>query len=122
MPTYEYKCLGCDRRFDVFQSMTADPLTECDVCHGQLKRLIGAGAGIIFKGSGFYATDYRSDSYRQSAKTDNTATSTTPTATPAAPAASKDSSTGGGEKATPASSPAKGDSTTKKSLTEGPKT
>ena len=119
MPTYEYKCLGCNRRFDVFQSMTAEPLTECDVCHGQLKRLIGAGAGIIFKGSGFYATDYRSDSYRQSAKTDSSTTSTTSTT---APTASKDASTVGGEKAASASSPEKGDSTTKKSSAEGPKT
>ncbi|NLF17857.1 MAG: hypothetical protein GX595_11460 [Lentisphaerae bacterium] len=65
MPTYEYKCQKCQRQFDVFQRMTDAPLTECSDCHGPLKRLIGAGAGFIFKGSGFYITDYRSDSYKQ---------------------------------------------------------
>ena len=59
MPTYEYKCLQCDHRFDHFQSMTDDPLSACPNCGGTVKRLIGAGAGIIFKGSGFYCTDYK---------------------------------------------------------------
>ncbi len=61
MPTYEYKCTECGERFEVFQQMTDDPLTTCSQCAGSLKRLIGAGAGIIFKGSGFYCTDYRND-------------------------------------------------------------
>jgi len=65
MPTYEYKCQKCQRQFDVFQRMTDAPLTECSDCHGPLKRLIGTGAGFLFKGSGFYITDYRSDSYKQ---------------------------------------------------------
>lgn len=59
MPTYEYKCLQCEHRFDHFQSMTDDPLSTCPECGGNVKRLIGAGAGIIFKGSGFYCTDYK---------------------------------------------------------------
>jgi len=68
MPTYEYKCQKCKRRFEVFQKMTDTPLTECTACQGQLKRLIGAGAGLLFKGNGFYATDYRSESYKQAEK------------------------------------------------------
>jgi putative FmdB family regulatory protein len=76
MPTYEYKCLDCERRFDVFQSMTADTLTTCEECGGKLKRLIGAGAGLLFKGSGFYATDYRSSSYQEGARKDKPDSST----------------------------------------------
>jgi len=75
MPTYEYKCLDCGDKFEVFQSMKDDALEECEKCHGRLKRLIGTGAGIIFKGSGFYATDYRSDSYKSGAKQDKPAPS-----------------------------------------------
>lgn len=59
MPTYDYKCLECGRRFEVFQSMTDEPIANCDECGGAVKRLIGSGAGIIFKGSGFYETDYK---------------------------------------------------------------
>ena len=59
MPTYEYECQGCKKRFELFQSITAKPIRVCPKCKGKVKRLIGAGAGIIFKGSGFYATDYR---------------------------------------------------------------
>ena len=59
MPTYEYKCNECGYRFEKFQRMTEARLTECPECNGAVKRLIGAGAGIIFKGSGFYCTDYR---------------------------------------------------------------
>lgn len=70
MPTYEYECLRCGRVFDRFQKITAEPLKICPKCKGKVKRRIGAGAGIIFKGSGFYATDYRSDGYRKAAKAD----------------------------------------------------
>lgn len=59
MPTYEYECKRCNNHFEVFQNISAEPLKECSKCGGELKRVIGAGAGIIFKGSGFYATDYR---------------------------------------------------------------
>lgn len=68
MPTYEYKCLDCGIQFDRFQSITEDPIQECPECSGQTKRLIGAGAALIFKGSGFYSTDYRSEGYKESAK------------------------------------------------------
>lgn len=59
MPTYDYKCLSCGHHFELFQYMTADPVTNCYKCDGEVKRLIGAGAGPIFKGSGFYHTDYK---------------------------------------------------------------
>lgn len=67
MPTYEYECLKCGKTFEKFQSMKDKPLTECPdkKCRGRVKRLIGSGAGFIFKGPGFYATDYRSKSYRE---------------------------------------------------------
>ena len=70
MPTYEYECQKCGYRFEEFQSITAEPLTRCprESCSGRVKRLISAGGGLLFKGSGFYITDYRSDSYKQAAK------------------------------------------------------
>jgi len=71
MPTYAYVCQNCQHEFDAFQSIKARPLRVCPAC-GQtaLKRLIGSGAGIIFKGSGFYCTDYRSDGYKSAASSD----------------------------------------------------
>ncbi|MBI3251737.1 MAG: zinc ribbon domain-containing protein [Candidatus Omnitrophica bacterium] len=59
MPTYEYKCLKCKKVFDQLQPITAKPLKTCIHCKGKVERLIGAGSGLIFKGSGFYATDYK---------------------------------------------------------------
>ena len=70
MPTYEYECQRCKKRSEVFQSITADPLKKCVGCGGELSRLIGVGGGIIFKGSGFYATDYRSEQYKKRAGED----------------------------------------------------
>lgn len=72
MPTYDYQCQKCGHRFEVFQSMRDERLTDCplETCDGSVKRLLGTGAGIIFKGSGFYQTDYRNDSYKQAAKAD----------------------------------------------------
>src|SRR6478735_5405611 len=78
MPTYEYACLKCGQHFDAFQLMRDEPFRECPkhLCrlekwgHGKVKRLLGTGAGIIFKGSGFYTTDYRSESYQKAAKSD----------------------------------------------------
>ncbi len=76
MPTYEYECQGCGHRFDEFQSMKDEPLSKCPKCKKkQLQRLIGAGAALLFKGSGFYITDYRSDSYKAAAKADQPAKS-----------------------------------------------
>ena len=69
MPTYDYLCDSCGHEFEKFQSITARTLRKCPECgKNQLKRLIGAGAGIIFKGSGFYETDYRSESYKEAKK------------------------------------------------------
>jgi len=81
MPTYEYSCEKCGGTFELVQSMRDAPMQECpkELCqqkkwgHGKVKRLIGTGAGLIFKGSGFYITDYRSDSYREAAKKDTPA-------------------------------------------------
>ncbi len=107
MPTYEYSCGKCGKNFDVFQSMRDESLTECpkEHCqqkrwgHGKVKRLMGTGAGLIFKGSGFYITDYRSNNYKEGAKKD----------APASPAAVGEKSSSGAQTggSTPATAPAK---------------
>jgi len=74
MPTYEYECASCGHRFERFQSITATPIKLCPKCGKNVRRLLGTGVGVIFKGSGFYATDYRSDSYKKAAKTEREAT------------------------------------------------
>lgn len=96
MPTYEYECAKCGKTFEIFQSMKDEPLKTCPnkKCKGKVKRLIGTGAGLIFKGSGFYITDYRSEGYKQAAKKDSGASS----GGEAAPS-------GGGEKSKPAETP-----------------
>jgi len=77
MPTYDYLCENCGDEFEHFQSITAKPLRKCKKCGKmKLKRLIGIGSGIIFKGSGFYQTDYRSDSYKADAKSAESKTTT----------------------------------------------
>ena len=69
MPTYEYACEACDHQFEKFQSITARPIRKCPECgQNKVRRLISGGAGFLFKGSGFYITDYRSESYKQAAK------------------------------------------------------
>jgi len=69
MPTYEYACDRCGHEFEQFQSISARPLKKCPECgRNALRRLIGPGAGVIFKGSGFYQTDYRSESYKKAAE------------------------------------------------------
>lgn len=74
MPTYEYTCDACEHRFDEFQSFSEPPLKKCPECgKPKLRRLFGAGAAIVFKGSGFYQTDYRSESYKAAAKADQEA-------------------------------------------------
>jgi putative FmdB family regulatory protein len=83
MPTYEYVCTKCGHRFEKVQGMSARPLTVCpkELCvqkrwgKGDVKRVISGGAGLIFKGSGFYATDYRSEKYKEAAKKDSAAAS-----------------------------------------------
>ena len=74
MPTYEYRCDACGHELEEFQSMSAKPLRKCPKCgKRKLTRLIGIGAGIIFKGSGFYETDYRSEGYKKDAKAEKDA-------------------------------------------------
>lgn len=69
MPTYEYRCGACEHQFEQFQSITAKPLRKCPACgKSALERLIGTGGGVIFRGSGFYETDYRSESYKKAAE------------------------------------------------------
>ncbi|MEE2908353.1 MAG: zinc ribbon domain-containing protein [Planctomycetota bacterium] len=71
MPTYDYKCESCDHAFELFQSMSAPVKRKCPECGKlTLKRLIGTGSGVLFKGSGFYETDYRSESYKKDSKAD----------------------------------------------------
>jgi putative FmdB family regulatory protein len=75
MPTYEYQCDSCGHRFDELQSFKDDPLKVCPKCQEEkLRRLFGTGAAILFKGSGFYETDYRSESYKKAAKAEQDAT------------------------------------------------
>ena len=113
MPTYEYICEKCDHQFDVFQSIKDKPLTVCpeEKCRlkkwgkGKVKKMIGSGAGIIFKGSGFYITDYRSDSYKEAAKKD------------AAPSSDSGSKSGEGKKG---DAPAKSESKPKETKTPKP--
>lgn len=108
MPTYDYQCDACNHTFEEFQMFSEKPLKKCPSCKKpKLRRLLGTGAAIIFKGEGFYQTDYRSESYKQAAKADQappaapaadaTPASAATTPTPAAPAA--DSSKSSGKKA-----------------------
>lgn len=75
MPNYDYRCETCDHLFEVFQSMNDPKLEDCpeEGCDGRVKRLLGTGAGLIFKGGGFYETDYRSQSYKDGAKKESDA-------------------------------------------------
>jgi putative FmdB family regulatory protein len=83
MPTYEYQCEKCHKGFEMYQSMKDDALSTCPKEHcqrktwgkGKVKRLLGTGAGLIFKGSGFYITDYRSEGYKAAAKSDSASAS-----------------------------------------------
>lgn len=75
MPTYQYRCNECRHEFSEFQSITADPLSTCPECGGAVKRLISGGAGFLFKGDGFYTTDYRSENYKQAEKADRESSS-----------------------------------------------
>ncbi len=78
MPTYEYECQKCGHRFEVFQSIKDTPKKTCPECKGRVKRLLGTGAGLIFKGSGFYITDYRKPGYAEAAKKDSGKESASP--------------------------------------------
>src|ERR1051325_2883167 len=97
MPTYEYACAKCGHQFEKFQPIASKPLTTCpqEDCgqkkwgRGKVKRLIGGGAGLLFKGSGFYITDYRSEGYKQAAKKESTAPAPKPASTDSKPASTK---------------------------------
>lgn len=115
MPTYEYHCSKCDKNFEVFQSMKDSAFKTCPEAqcqmnpwgHGEVKRLLGTGAGLIFKGSGFYITDYRSEGYKQAAKKDNGSGSneTKSSDKPAASSASTSSGGAGSSGSSPGGSP-----------------
>lgn len=92
MPTYDYVCSSCGHRWELFQSIKASPKRKCPDCGAmKAKRVIGPGAGIIFKGSGFYQTDYRSDAYKKAAEADRKAQEK-------ASSNGEETSSGGGEK------------------------
>jgi putative FmdB family regulatory protein len=107
MPTYEYVCEKCGHQFEKIQPISAKPLTCCpeDMCpqkrwgRGKVKRAISAGGGLIFKGSGFYTTDYRSEKYKEAAKKESNSISSSSAATTPTPS--------GDAKAAPKAKPAK---------------
>lgn len=76
MPTYQYRCTECEYEFEEFQSMTEKAVEVCPACKGKTQRLISGGAGLIFKGSGFYITDYRDKSYKSAADKDKSSSTT----------------------------------------------
>lgn len=100
MPTYDYECTKCGHAFEAFQSMRDKHLTKCPKCSGKVKRLVGTGAGLIFKGGGFYQTDYRSSAYQSAAKADQSKPATETTAS--TPAKTSDAKPAAGAVATPA--------------------
>ncbi len=105
MPTYDYLCDRCGK-FEYFQSMKESPLEKCPTCGGAVRRAISAGAGLIFKGSGFYITDYRNAEYKEKAKQDTgSGSSAAPAKTEDKPASS--SGNGSGQNATGAGSDSK---------------
>ena len=116
MPTYRYECAACGHSLEEFQSMTAKPLRKCPQCQKpKLQRLIGPGAGILFKGDGFYSTDYRSDSWREAEKA---ASGDAPGESK--PGESKPADASTGSSATPAApAPAKPGKSTKGSRKDG---
>lgn len=102
MPTYEYACAACGHKFEEFQSIKAEPIKKCPQCKkNKVQRLISAGAGFIFKGSGFYETDYRSEAYKTAAKSDgSSATPATPAGTTSAEPTAKPAAAGAKEATT----------------------
>ena len=79
MPTYEYKCIDCDHRFEEFQSISSEPITICPECGGKTERIISGGAGFIFEGSGFYITENRKSDYKSAAEKDKPSKAVTET-------------------------------------------
>ena len=105
MPTYEYLCENCGHKFEAFQTMSEPLVERCPVCNGKVKRIISGGAGLIFKGSGFYITDYRSSEYKAAAEKERAKKS-------------EASSTGSSSDKRSKASPTNNSTTTKKSATK----
>jgi putative FmdB family regulatory protein len=106
MPTYDYICDDCGHEFEAYESITSQPQTDCPECqHPKLRRKIGPGAAILFKGSGFYQTDYRSESYKKAAQSEKPAAETPKKSGDSAPSSSTGSSTS--ETAKPAATSSK---------------
>ncbi len=103
MPTYQYRCNDCSHEFSEFQSITADPLSTCPECGGAVQRLISGGAGFLFKGDGFYTTDYRSENYKKAEKADKESSSGTSDGSSSDKSATKDASGSGSESKSDAS-------------------
>jgi putative FmdB family regulatory protein len=96
MPTYEYECRACGKTCEYFQSFSEASKTKCPACgKSKLSRLIGAGAGFLFKGSGFYTTDYRSSDYKARAKADTGSSPAAPASAPSSGAATSGAASGG---------------------------
>ena len=103
MPTYDYECDACGHKFELFQSISAPVEKKCPACKKlKLRRLFGTGAAVVFKGSGFYQTDYRSDSYRKSAESDKPASESKSEAKSESKSESKSSDTKKSESSKPA--------------------
>ncbi|MFI5457863.1 MAG: FmdB family zinc ribbon protein [Isosphaerales bacterium] len=114
MPTYDYICDSCGHEFEAFEPITSQPRTDCPECKlPKLRRKIGPGAAILFKGSGFYQTDYRSDSYKKAAQADKTASEPAKPATESKP--STDSKSAGDSKSSTDSKSASDSSSSAKS-------
>ena len=90
MPTYEYECNKCGLEFERFQRISEPPVKRCPKCKGAVRRKIGTGAGLLFKGSGFYITDYRSEGYHKAAKADSGASSSSSSSASTATAPAKE--------------------------------
>ena len=113
MPTYDYICDACGHEFEAFESIKADSQTICPACQAaSLRRKIGAGAAILFKGSGFYQTDYRSESYKQKAKADSDSASSSSDSGKSGGSGPESSSGSGSGGSTPAKSEPKPSSST----------
>jgi len=107
MPTYDYECPKCGHEFEAYQPITDDALTKCPQkgCRGKVQRLIGGGGGLLFKGSGFYITDYRSDNYKKAAKADSSSSSSGGDSSGGeSKSSSSDSSSSSGDKSSASSS------------------
>jgi putative FmdB family regulatory protein len=102
MPTYEYRCAECGNEFEQFGRMSDPPVQECPQCHAEAQRKISGGAGLVFKGSGFYITDYRGEGYKKAAESDKGGSSSSSEPKPdsskaeSKPAPKSDSSSSGG--------------------------